>query len=193
MAKRVLMIQSHPDAGGGHFGDALAERYAHGARDAGHDVEWLTLNRLEFPLLQSAGEWREQPAPESIDSAQEAIRRCEHLVFFYPLWMGDMPALLKAFLEQVMRPDFTFTESKHAAPSRKLAGRSARLVVTMGMPALVYRGFYGAHSVRSFRRNILHFVGIRPVRTSLVGLVDGPAARRARWLARMEKLGAAAR
>lgn len=193
MPKRILIIQSHPDAGRGHFGDALAERYARGARDAGHEVEWLTLNGLEFPLLQSAGQWREQPAPEAIRSAQEAIRHGDHLVFFYPLWMGDMPALLKAFLEQVMRPDFTVAESKHAAPNRKLAGRSARLVVTMGMPALLYRGFYRAHSVRSFRRNILHFVGIRPVRASLVGLVDGSAARRARWLARMEKLGAAAR
>jgi putative NADPH-quinone reductase len=193
MPKRILIVQSHPDAGGGHFGDALAEHYANGARAGEHEIEWLTLNRLGFPLLASATQWREGPVPESIESAQAAITRCDHLAFFYPLWMGDMPALLKGFLEQVLRPEFNLDASAGAARSRKLAGRSARLVVTMGMPAMLYRGFYRAHSVRSFRRNILHFVGIRPVRTSLVGLVEGAAARRDRWLARMESLGAAAR
>jgi hypothetical protein len=31
------------------------------------------------------------------------------------------------------------------------------------------------------------------VRTSLIGLVEGPAAHRRKWLARIEALGAAAR
>ena len=30
----------------------------------------------------------------------------EHLVFLFPLWLGDMPAVLKGFLEQLMRPGF---------------------------------------------------------------------------------------
>jgi putative NADPH-quinone reductase len=193
MARRVLILQAHPDAGGGHFGDALAERYAGGAEAAGHAVEWLTLNRLDFPLLAGATQWREEPAPEAIARAQAAIERSGHLVFLYPLWMGDMPALLKGFLEQAMRPGFAFAELEGRMPEKKLAGRSARLIVTMGMPALMYRGFYRAHSVKSFRRNILHFAGIRPVRTSLIGLVEGPAAHRRKWLARIEALGAAAR
>ena len=31
-----------------------------------------------------------------------------YLVLFFPLWLGDMPALLKGFLEQVARPGFAF-------------------------------------------------------------------------------------
>jgi putative NADPH-quinone reductase len=193
MSKRVLILQAHPDAGGGHYGDGLAERYAEGAEGAGHAVDWVTLNQLDFPLLRSAAEWREEPAPDSIAHAQASILRCNHMVFFYPLWMGDMPALLKGFLEQVMRPSFAFDSAGSGRPGRRLQGRSARLVVTMGMPALIYRGFYRAHSVASFRRNILRFAGIRPVRTSLVGLVEGPASRREKWLARMASMGAEAR
>jgi putative NADPH-quinone reductase len=49
-----------------------------------------------------------------------------------------MPVLLKAFLEQVMRPGVALECRKHGFPRGLLAGHSARLVVTMGMPALIY-------------------------------------------------------
>ena len=48
--------------------------------------------------------------------------------------------------------------------------------------------------LRSLRRNILSFVGVKPVRSSLFGLVEGVSAkRRAHWLAKLEKLGSGAR
>jgi len=38
MARRVAIIQGHPDPAGGHFGHALADAYAEGALAAGHAV-----------------------------------------------------------------------------------------------------------------------------------------------------------
>jgi len=59
-------------------------------------------------------------------------------VLLFPLWLGDMPALLKGFLEQVARPGFAFAvERDSPLISKLLAGRSARVVVAMGMPALL--------------------------------------------------------
>jgi putative NADPH-quinone reductase len=49
-----------------------------------------------------------------------------------------MPAFLKAFLEQVMR-GVALEYRKHGFPRGLLAGRSARLVVAIGMPSLIYR------------------------------------------------------
>ena len=101
-----------------------------------------------------------------------------------------MPALLKAFFEQVARPGFAVGAASKGRPGRKLlGGRSARIVVTMGMPAFVYRWYFGAHSVKSLERNILRFAGIAPVRRSLVGLVEGPVPQRRRWLERLASLG----
>jgi putative NADPH-quinone reductase len=77
-------------------------------------------------------------------------------------------------------------------PVGLLKGRSARIVVTMGMPAFIYRWFFGAHSLKSLERNILKFVGVKPIRESLVGLVGVKDDRgRKRWLAKMESLGRA--
>jgi putative NADPH-quinone reductase len=60
----------------------------------------------------------------------------------------------------------------------------------MGMPALFYRWYYRAHSLKSLERNILAFCGIKPVRASVVGSVEGmSAAKRKSWLAKMAALG----
>jgi putative NADPH-quinone reductase len=116
-------------------------------------------------------------------------------VIFFPLWLGDMPALLKGFLEQVARPGFAFAaEGGRTAFTKKgLTGRSARVVVTMGMPALVYRWFFRAHSVKSLERNILGFVGISPVDETLIGGAGNlDAAAAGKWLGKMRELGARA-
>ena len=102
-----------------------------------------------------------------------------------------MPALLKGFLEQVLRPGFAFAAVTDAKlPKKLLTGKSARIVVTMGMPALFYRWYFRAHSIRSLERNILKFCGITPVRASFVGGVEtlGPRGR-GNWLSRIEPLG----
>ena len=61
----------------------------------------------------------------------------------------------------------------------------------MGMPALVYRYVFRAHSVKALERNILGFVGIAPIRETLVGQVDTlGAAGVARWQRALRRLGA---
>lgn len=99
-----------------------------------------------------------------------------------------MPAVVKAFLEQLLRQPFAFGADP-MRPERPLRGRSARVVVTMGMPGWIYRGWFRSHSLKNLERNILRFCGVAPVRTSLVGGVEGSARRRGRWLRRMRRLG----
>jgi putative NADPH-quinone reductase len=190
--KRILLLQGHPDGGSAHLFHALAAAYAAGAQDAGHEVRTLDVASLEFPLLRSQHAWEKEPLPDGLRQAQQDIAWAEHLVLFFPLWLGDMPALLKGFLEQVARPGFAFAADEGGNPfTRKgLTGRSARVVVTMGMPALVYRWYFRAHSVKSLERNILGFVGIAPVHETLIGGVGELAADAARkWLARLRRLG----
>jgi putative NADPH-quinone reductase len=190
MARRVLVIQGHPDPRGGHFGHALADAYAQAAAAAGHAVRRIEVAQLDVPVLRSQAEWSTATAPGALGGAQDDIRWAEHLVVIFPLWQGTMPALLKAFFEQVLRPGFAVGAGASGAPRQGLAGKSARLVVTMGMPAFWYRWFFLAHGVRGFARNALAFCGVKPVRQSLIGLVEAPDGRaRARWLGRMGEFG----
>jgi putative NADPH-quinone reductase len=189
MAKRLVIIDGHPDPDPKRFCHALADAYAEGARGAGHDVRTVTVSKLDFPLLRSAGDWEGGTLPRTLGAAQEAIGWADHLVFIYPLWLGSLPAILKGFLEQVLRPGFAINFGASTLRPGLLKGKSARVVITMGMPALLYRWYFGAHSLKSFERNILRFVGIGPIRETLIGSVVSAGASHQKWLNRMRELG----
>jgi putative NADPH-quinone reductase len=177
MAKRIVVIQGHPDATSRHFGHALADEYAKGAQDASHEVRRIEVAQLDFPLLRTKEDFEKGEPPSSIKQAQDAIKWADHVVIVYPLWLGSMPALLKAFFEQVLRPGFAFEYQSAGMPKKLLTGTSARIVTTMGMPALIYRWVFFAHSLRSLKRNILAFCGIAPIRSTFIGNVEGMTDR----------------
>lgn len=191
MRKRIVVIDGHPDIRREHFVHALATAYAQGAQAAGHEVRMATLAELKFDWLKTAEDFQTGSPPSAIHEKQQDLIWCSHLVILYPLWLGSMPALLKAFFEQTLRPGFAFaTATGRGLPKKLLAGKSARIVVTMGMPALFFRWYYRAHSLKSLERNILSFCGIGPIRASLLGNVEGmAAAKRTRWLERMRAYG----
>ena len=104
----------------------------------------------------------------------------------FPLRHGTMLALLKAFLEQVMRPGVALEYRERGFPRGLLAGRSIRLVVTMGMLALIYRWHSRAHGVCGLERSILRFSGVKPIRETLLGMVEAVSdAKRRSWLDRL--------
>lgn len=190
-APRILLIQGHPDAAKPHLCHALADAYAEGARAGGFELRTIDVARLGFDILRSPYEWEHGSLPAELKAVQDDLMWAEHIVFFFPLWLGDMPALLKGFLEQVARPGFAF-KSTDGNPfvHKALTGRSARVVVTMGMPALVYRYYFRAHSVKSLERNILGFIGIKPVNETLIGGVDEMDEEDINtWLTKLHSLG----
>lgn len=192
MAK-IAIIQGHPDATRAHLLHALADAYSEGAAAAGHEVRRIDVARLDFALLRTQEDFETGEIPTALAGARDDMRWAEHYVFFFPLWHGTMPALLKGFLEHVFRPGFAMEYREGGFPRKLLAGRSARVVVTMGMPPLLYRWYFGAYGVRGFERSMLKFAGIRPVRESFYGLATSNPATRGRWIKDMRRLGAQAR
>ena len=195
MYRRIAIVQGHPDRSARHFCHALAEEYVRGAEDAGHDIQLIDVARLEFPFLRSQRAWEDQALPSSLKVAQTTLAWAEHWLVVFPLWMGDMPAILKAFFEQVLRPGFAFGAGAPGPFSEKLLkGKSARIVVTMGMPAVVYRWYFRAHSLKSLERNILGFCGVAPIDETLIGTVEEEGrATHEKWLSQLRKLGRDAR
>ena len=192
--QKILLIQGHPDPLIPHLCHALEDAYAQGAESAGHAVRRVAVAQLDFPLLRSQVAWESDTLPPVLGPAQQDMAWATHLVFFFPLWLGDMPALLKGFLEQVARPGFAFeSDASNPFGQKALSGRSARVVVTMGMPALLYRWYFRAHSVKSLERNVLGFVGMSPIHETLVGTVDKlDEAGFKKWQAKLHQLGVAA-
>jgi putative NADPH-quinone reductase len=185
---RICIIQGHPNDGG-HFCHAIADTYCQGATAARHEVRTLSVAEMEFELLRSKKDWDKGRAPAAIAAAQRTIAWAEHLVVIYPLWIGTMPALLKGFFEQALRPGFAMALTPRGGWTKLLSGRSARVVVTMGMPAFAYRWYFGAHGLKSLTQN-LALVGIKPRRSMLVGMIEAISdTKRRTWLDHLRQLG----
>lgn len=194
MKPNILIIDGHPDSCGERFVHALANAYRQGAEEAGHEIRVVRLADLTFPLLRSQSDYEHGEPVEDVRQCQGLMEWATHVVIFYPLWLGSMPAMLKGLLEQMMRPGVAFSSKKLGRWRVKfLSGKSARIVVTMGMPALLYRWYYRAHSLRSLRRNILKFMGFRRVRSTIIGSAGSMTrTEREDWLQDVRSLGQAA-
>jgi putative NADPH-quinone reductase len=193
MTKRIAIIQGHPDSTPERFCRALAAAYARGAESQGHEVRVIDVAALDFSLLRSQADFETgAPAPAIFD-AQETLRWADHWAIVYPLWLGDAPALFKAFIEQAFRPGFALRYRPGKLPEGLLKGKSARVIVTMAMPSFVYRYFFFAHGLRNLKRNVLNYAGVAPVRATLIGSVKAlDHAGAEKWLKMIEDHGRAA-
>lgn len=167
--KRILIINGNPDPAADRLSHALARAYREGAENSGALVRHIDIGGLDFPLLRDAAQFTADPREDAIIAARDAFTAADHIVFVFPLWLGGLPALFKAYMEQVGRNYFFLGKTERGFPPGQLKGKSARVIVTMGMPPLIYRLGFGAHRVKAFTRGVLSLTGIAPVRTTLFG------------------------
>lgn len=187
--KHILIINGHPDTSRERLCSALAHAYQEGAQSADCMVQRIDIGGIHLPLLRSAEEFATEPRQDAILEAQSAFLRAHHVVFVFPLWLGGPPALLKAFMEQLARNHFLLRESDKGFPKGLLKGRSARLIVTMGMPPLFYRTLFGAHGIKAFTRGILWLAGFSPIRVSYFGGAAITARHSAKLVEKVRRMG----
>ena len=186
---KILIILGHPAHKRQTFSEALANAYKEGAIESGHEVCLYKVADKQFDPILHEGYGEEQTAEPDIAEAREKILWADHLVFVYPLWEYMVPALLKGFLERTLTRGFAYLERDSQKNGKLLAGRSARLIQTSGMPAVIYRFWYRAHGMKALR-DMLRFCGIRPVHVSCFGMMKtADDARRKRWLNEIKILG----
>ena len=180
------------------YSEALGEAYRRGAESGGHQAEVFLLGRMNFDAILREGYRREQPLEPDLAAARAAFGACDHVVIIFPLWCGDMPAILKGFLERMLQPDLLAIQAagrktnidQAKAEWKIFKGKSARIVMTMGLPGWFYRWYLGAHALKLLKRNILQFIGIAPVRSSVYGMIEAVSDdTRKQWLREVEALG----
>lgn len=171
------------------FCEALGEACRSGAEQGGHKVRLFVTSKMSFDPVLHAGFKEVQPLEPDLAAAHDAMIAADHFVLIFPLWLGTLPAIFKGFLERVLQPDLVEPARKHQF-KQVLKGKSARVIVTMGMPGIIYRWYYGAHAVKMLRRNILEFMGVSPVNSTIFGSVEAVSAeQRFAWIKQAETFG----
>jgi putative NADPH-quinone reductase len=108
---------------------ALPMPNADGAATAGHPVMRIEPAQIDFPMLRSQQDFEVGQLPSMLVPARDVIVSARHLVIIFPLWHGTMSGLLKAFLEQVMRPGIAMEYR-----TQELSSRSSRGAFDTGRP-----------------------------------------------------------
>ena len=103
-----LIIYSHLNPTS--FTNAVVDKVEKTAKEKGDEVKIINLYGdkfnpvLEFPDIEHMFMGKEAPADVAI--YQEMVQWADHMTFVYPIWWGQMPAMLKGFLDRVFANGF---------------------------------------------------------------------------------------
>lgn len=185
---RIYVLYAHPDTES--LNGRLAEAYCTSATDAGHEVRRRNLAEMDFDPVFHHGLRRVQPLENDLAAAQEDLNWCEHFALFYPVWWGNVPALLKGFFDRALYSEFTFRHDvSDPFPHRLLQGRSADIVTTSDSTASWLRTQCRDADINAVKHATLEVCGMDPVRVTRVdGVKDLDPSQRDRWVARVSRL-----
>lgn len=195
-SKKIFLLLGHPDKSG--FCGEMADAYEKGAREAGHSISRLNIGEMHFdPILHQGYRARQELEPDLV-RFQQLVQESDHFVVIHPVWWVGMPALLKGLFDRAWLPGSAFRYMKMPSGKRTIfwhrmyRGKTARIIVASGTHPLLVRLLPG--NVNSqLKWGILWFAGFW-VHTTWFGPSENiPEGRKARWLARVEKLGEAGR
>ncbi|WP_413587257.1 NAD(P)H-dependent oxidoreductase [Bdellovibrio sp. HCB274] len=189
MARKVLIIQGHPDSES--FNHALHNAYKAGAIKAGSEVKEIFVGDLDFNLNLQFGYRKRTELEGCLLESQEKIRWADHIVCIHPVWWGAVPAVLKGFFDRVLLPGFAFKKREGSLWwDRFLTGKTAHIISTMDQPSWYYRLIYGAPTDKALKKLTFEFCGIKPVKITHIGPVRMSTSEfRAKWLAKVEQYG----
>ena len=113
--KRVLILSTSPRKNGNS--DTLAEEFARGAREAGHEVEKISLSGKEIRFCQGCLACQKTGRCVIHDDAdaivQEKMVRAQVLVFATPIYYYEMCGQMKTMLDRsnpLYSSDYAFRE-----------------------------------------------------------------------------------
>jgi len=129
---KVLIVFTHPNSNS--FNHALLESMAAGLKEAGHDVRIKDLYQESFNPILSGDDLavlQTGKVPPNIAKEQEQLLWAEGLVFIYPLWWFDRPAMLKGWFDIVLTNGLAFEYSSEGVKGL-LKHQKALVLITAG-------------------------------------------------------------
>lgn len=126
--------------------------------------ELVDLYNVSFDVKLKAEEEKKLTACEDVLFYQDLVKRADKLIFIYPIWWNNMPAILKGFMDRVFSAKFAFKYKKvfgFGVPIGLLKGKCALVFVTSGSPKFIFNFVQMRRGVRVFTHDILSFCGVK--------------------------------
>jgi putative NADPH-quinone reductase len=171
----------------------MAETAVRALRRGGHEVAYHDLYAEGFDPVLPAGEIpKGAPLPPEVQRHCDEIARAEGIVIVHPNWWGQPPALLKGWVDRVMRPgvayEFAEGDAGEGVPVGLLRAQAALVLNTSNTPAEREARVFGDPLEALWKDCILGLCGVaRVYRTLFCVIVTSTAAQRRAWLGEVEE------
>lgn len=102
---------------------------------------------------------------------QRALAEADHVIFIFPVWWNDAPAMVKGFIDKVMKKQFAYTVGKTGVLGKLTHIKQAIILTTATSPKWYLRLFCG-NAIGGVFKTTLHQLGIKRVVWHHLGSVD---------------------
>ena len=188
----LLIILGHPAANS--FNHALAVGVRDALRGAGHAVVYRDLCAEGFDPLLPADETRTHaPLPAWLQQHCDELAAADGIVVVHPNWWGQPPAVLKGWIDRVVRPGVAYRfiegDAGEGVPVGLLKARAAVVLNTTNTPPAREREAFGDPLEAIWKRCVFGLCGVRHVERRTFGMVvTSTPEQRAAWIAEASDL-----
>lgn len=182
----VSIILGHPDKSS--FGHAIAETVLTSLKSRRYDVIFHDLYAENFsPLLPREEMPKDALLPADIELHCSQIREAEGIVIIHPDWWGQPPAILKGWVDRVLRAgvayQFTENDNGEGVPMGLLKASAAIVFNTSNTPQVREQTVFGDPLETIWKNCIFELCGVHNFYRKNFGVViTSTLEQRINWL-----------
>lgn len=184
---KVLAVIGHQRKGS--FCHAILAAAVEELRAAGHEVVVHDLYEEEFdPVLPSAEVPKGAVLPPVVQAHVDDVTRSDGYIIVHPNWWGAPPAILKGWLDRVIRQGVGYDFGPEGGIGL-LQGKRALVLTTSNTPRDAEIALYGDPLENFWKKVVFGLCGLSDcVRRNFESIVMSTPEQRAGWLAETRQL-----
>lgn len=182
----ILVILAHPSTAS--FSHAIASTCLSTLEAIGHEVVFHDLYAENFdPVLHAAEIPKQGVVAREIALHCEQLRAADGIIIIHPNWWGQPPAILKGWVDRVVRPgiayEFLEGDNGEGVPRGLLQARSALVLNTGNTPLDRELSVFGDPLQLLWKNCIFDLCGVRDFHRRLFTVVvTSTLQERTKWL-----------
>lgn len=162
---KTLIIYAHPDVKG-HCSTILVNVEKE-LKSRKEKYEIIDLYKMKFNPLLSEDELYtsgKKLLSHDVKEMQSKVKASDKLIFIYPIWWNNYPAIMRGFVDRVFLSGFAYRYEKNFLgtylPKGLLNNKKAAIFTTSGSSNAIFKYVSGARGVKVLSKDTLEFCGI---------------------------------
>jgi NAD(P)H dehydrogenase (quinone) len=183
---KISVILAHPDPKS--FNRAIARTVVEQLETNGHSVQFHDLYEEEFEALLPGREIRSDASlPQEIRRHCQEISEAEGIIIIHPNWWGQPPAILKGWIDRVIRPgiayEFLAGDAGEGIPQGLLPARAAMVFNTSNTEPGREKAVFGDPLETIWKNCVFGLCGVQSFyRRTFSVIITSTESQRRLWL-----------